>query len=152
MSYFFENIDRISAADYEAKDQDYLRTRVRTTGVVTSAYKIKSVNFEFYDVGGQRNERRKWIHFFDDVTAVMYVAAISEYDQTLFEDQNTNRMLEALDLWSQVCELEVFEDSAMILFLNKKDLFLEKIAEFPIQNTPAFEDFSPPPRGQPRPA
>ena len=34
-----------------------------------------------YDVGGQRNERRKWIHCFDDVTAVIFVAAINEYDQ-----------------------------------------------------------------------
>lgn len=34
-----------------------------------------------YDVGGQRNERRKWIHCFDEVTAIIFIAAISEYDQ-----------------------------------------------------------------------
>lgn len=34
-----------------------------------------------FDVGGQRNERRKWIHCFDNVTAVIFVTAISEYDQ-----------------------------------------------------------------------
>lgn len=39
-----------------------------------------------FDVGGQRNERKKWIHCFDDVTAVIFVAAISEYDQVLYED------------------------------------------------------------------
>jgi hypothetical protein len=31
--------------------------------------------------GGQRNERRKWIHCFENVTAVIFVAALSEYDQ-----------------------------------------------------------------------
>lgn len=44
-----------------------------------------------YDVGGQRNERRKWIHCFDEVTAVIFVVALSEYDQGLFEDQSVNR-------------------------------------------------------------
>ena len=55
-----------------------------------------------YDVGGQRNERRKWIHCFEDVTAVIFVAAISEYDQKLFEDGATNRMVEALELFEEV--------------------------------------------------
>ena len=35
----------------------------------------------FLDVGGQRNERRKWIHCFEGVTALIFVTAISEYDQ-----------------------------------------------------------------------
>ena len=35
------------------------------------------------DVGGQRSERRKWIHAFDSVIAVVFLVASSEYDQTL---------------------------------------------------------------------
>lgn len=54
-------------------------------------YKIDGTTFEMYDVGGQRNERKKWIHCFDNVTAVIYVAALSEYNQGMFEDANTNR-------------------------------------------------------------
>jgi hypothetical protein len=44
--------------------------------------------------GVQRNERRKWIHCFEDVTCVMFVAAISEFDQSLYEDEKKNRMVE----------------------------------------------------------
>ena len=33
------------------------------------------------DVGGQRSERRKWIHCFDDVKAIIFLTAINEYDQ-----------------------------------------------------------------------
>lgn len=54
-------------------------------------YEIDGSIFEMYDVGGQRNERKKWIHCFDNVTAVIFVAALSEYDQCLFEDASTNR-------------------------------------------------------------
>jgi hypothetical protein len=38
------------------------------------------------DVGGQRSERRKWIHCFESVTTVIFLVALSEYDQVLFEN------------------------------------------------------------------
>ncbi len=66
-------------------------------------YDIDGSPFEIYDVGGQRNERKKWIHCFDDVTAVIFVVALSEYDQTLFEDSTTNRLLEAVELFGDIC-------------------------------------------------
>ena len=80
-----------------------------------------------FDVGGQRNERKKWIHCFDGVNAIIFVAAISEYDQALFEDRETNRMTEALNLFAEIANSRWFTDTAIILFLNKKDLFEEKI-------------------------
>ena len=40
------------------------------------------------DVGGQRSERRKWIHCFENVTSIMFLAALSEYDQVLAESDN----------------------------------------------------------------
>lgn len=43
-------------------------------------------HFRLFDVGGQRSERRKWIHCFGDVKAVLFVAALSAYDMFLFED------------------------------------------------------------------
>ncbi|ETN72015.1 hypothetical protein NECAME_19057, partial [Necator americanus] len=42
-----------------------------------------------FDVGGQRSERRKWIHCFDNVESIIFITAISEYDQVLFEDETT---------------------------------------------------------------
>jgi len=40
------------------------------------------------DVGGQRSERRKWIHCFENVTSIIFLVALSEYDQILFESEN----------------------------------------------------------------
>jgi G-protein alpha subunit len=54
------------------------------------------------DVGGQRNERRKWVHCFENVRAVVYLVGLSGYNQCLFEDASVNRMQESLKLFRQV--------------------------------------------------
>eukprot|EP00520_Triparma_pacifica_P015302 CAMPEP_0118643298 /NCGR_PEP_ID=MMETSP0785-20121206/6317_1 /TAXON_ID=91992 /ORGANISM="Bolidomonas pacifica, Strain CCMP 1866" /LENGTH=365 /DNA_ID=CAMNT_0006534953 /DNA_START=16 /DNA_END=1113 /DNA_ORIENTATION=- len=138
---YFREMDRIMADDYVATQQDMLLARVRTSGIVTEKYIIDGTPFEMYDVGGQRNERKKWIHCFDDVTAVIFVAALSEYDQVLFEDATTNRMEEAVGLFQEICNNRYFTNSSMILFLNKRDLFEDKIKIVDIKAQPAFTDF-----------
>lgn len=125
--YFFDNIDRLAQADYVATDDDMLRCRVRTSGIVEEAYKIDGALFVMYDVGGQRNERKKWIHCFDNVTAVIFVAAINEYDQVLYEDNTQNRLVEAYTLFKEISNSPYFSNTSMILFLNKRDLFEKKI-------------------------
>jgi hypothetical protein len=101
-----------------------------------------------YDVGGQRNERKKWIHCFDGVTAVIFVAAISEYDQFLYEDDQMYRMDEAVILFDEVCNLKHFRNTSMILFLNKNDLFREKLKKIPVRivdgTNRRYEDFKGP--------
>lgn len=46
-----------------------------------------------FDVGGQRSERRKWIHCFEAVTSIIFCVAISEYDQMLLEEKSQVRIL-----------------------------------------------------------
>lgn len=48
------------------------------------------------DVGGQRSERRKWIHCFENVTSIIFLVALSEYDQILFESENEVRKLQSI--------------------------------------------------------
>jgi len=126
-NYFFDHIERIAREDYSPSYEDILRCRSRTTGIVETEFQIKNDYFKIMDVGGQRSERKKWIHCFEDVTAVIFVAAINEYDQTLYEDNSTNRILEATELFEKTCNSKWFGNANIILFLNKRDLFLEKI-------------------------
>lgn len=106
------------------------------------------------DVGGQRSERRKWIHCFENVTSIMFLVALSEYDQVLVESDNEvrpvlnlgmwatgpfggpdanlppspqNRMEESKALFRTIVTYPWFQNSSVILFLNKKDLLEDKI-------------------------
>lgn len=51
---------------------------MRTSGIVETRIDYDNQNFVITDVGGQRTERRKWIHCFEDVYAVVYLAAVDE--------------------------------------------------------------------------
>lgn len=78
------------------------------------------------DVGGQRSERRKWIHCFENVTSIIFLAVLSEYDMLLFETSE-NRMEESKALFKTIITYPWFQNSSIILFLNKKDIYEEKI-------------------------
>mmetsp|Transcript_25376 Transcript_25376/g.37370 ORF Transcript_25376/g.37370 Transcript_25376/m.37370 type:complete len:424 (+) Transcript_25376:154-1425(+) len=138
---YFQNINRIGSPTFRPTTQDILLARVRTTTVTMERYRIDGIDFEMYDVGGQRSERRKWIDCFDGVDAVIFVAALSEYDQQLVEARRTNRMLEALELFRSVCNNRSFANTSIMLFLNKKDIFADKINYSDIVAQRPFSDY-----------
>jgi len=125
--YCFENVDRFATPKYIPDETDVLRVRARTTGIIETTFKVRGTPFRMVDVGGQRSERKKWIHFFEDVTAIIYCVALNEYDMKLFEDERVNRMQESLELFEEICNSRWFTKTAIVLFLNKADLFREKI-------------------------
>ncbi|VDK73679.1 unnamed protein product [Onchocerca ochengi] len=152
--YFLDNLPRLSSPNYLPTEQDLLRTRIKTTGITEVHFELKGLTFRtqmeteaqrflmpictselslrVIDVGGQRSERKKWIHCFDNVNAIIFISSLSEYDQTLREDNCTNRMQESLKLFDSICNSPWFADIHFILFLNKKDLFAEKITRSPL--------------------
>lgn len=126
-AYYFDNIDRLVANDYQVSQEDVLRSRTKTTGIIETEFDVQGTHFRMVDVGGQRSERKKWMYCFQDVTAVLFCVALSEYDLKLYEDDTTNRMHESIKLFKEICNTKWFANTSMILFLNKKDLFAEKI-------------------------
>lgn len=131
---YFDSINRIAQPDYLPNDQDVLRSRVKTTGITETTFIIGELTYRMFDVGGQRSERKKWIHCFENVTTILFLVAISEYDQLLFEDETVNRMQEALTLFDSICNSRWFVKTSIILFLNKIDRFKEKLPVSPMKN------------------
>ncbi|XP_058791378.1 G protein alpha q subunit isoform X5 [Phymastichus coffea] len=125
--YYLMEIDRVASPNYLPTEQDILRVRVPTTGIIEYPFDLEEIRFRMVDVGGQRSERRKWIHCFENVTSIIFLVALSEYDQILFESENENRMEESKALFKTIITYPWFQHSSVILFLNKKDLLEEKI-------------------------
>ena len=129
---FLYKVDEIFHPDYIPSVQDILLERTPSTGIKEYMFSLKhggnKYSFRMMDVGGQKNERRKWIHAFESVNAVIFLTAISEYDQQMEEDPEVNRLSGSIDLFQKVANLEWFpaRDTSLILFLNKMDIFEEK--------------------------
>ncbi|CAL8312694.1 unnamed protein product [Merluccius merluccius] len=125
--YFLERLDPVRRSDYSPTDQDLLRCRVLTSGIFETRFQVDKVNFHMFDVGGQRDERRKWIQCFNDVTAIIFVAASSSYNMVIREDNSTNRLRESLDLFKSIWTNRFLKTISVILFLNKQDMLADKI-------------------------
>ncbi|RWS28219.1 Guanine nucleotide-binding protein G(o) subunit alpha-like protein [Leptotrombidium deliense] len=126
-NHFFENMDRICAENYLPTATDVLRARIRTIGVIETQFKVNDLTYRMVDVGGQKSERRKWMQCFDDVRAIIFVAALTAYDMILKHNLQSNRLIESLQFFGEITENKYFIRTAILLFLNKFDLFREKI-------------------------
>eukprot|EP01083_Nonionella_stella_P036919 100702_1 len=143
--YLFAHMEEYWKDEYIPTFKDLIHSRQRTTGVNKIKFVLPDKHgayeeiYEIFDVGGQKNERRKWMHFFDNTAAIIFVAALSGYNQLLWEDNRNNRMREAIGLFRGIVNLDVFKDSHVILFLNKSDLFEKKVGKYPVKEH--FKDF-----------
>jgi hypothetical protein len=63
-----------------------------------------------------------------NVTTLFAMKCVSDKPFSLFQ----NRMQESLKLFDSICNNKWFTDTSIILFLNKKDLFEEKIKKSPL--------------------
>ncbi|OAX38683.1 G-alpha-domain-containing protein [Rhizopogon vinicolor AM-OR11-026] len=130
--FFLDEISRITALRYFPSDQDVLKARLKTMGVVEHSFAIadgqrRVITWKVYDVGGARNQRHAWAPYFEDVNAIIFLAPISAFDQVLVEDPTVNRLEDSLMLWQSVVTNKLLSHVSIILFLNKVDLLLAKL-------------------------
>ncbi|KAI6101041.1 guanine nucleotide binding protein, alpha subunit [Pisolithus croceorrhizus] len=132
--HFFGEVLRIGTPNYLPTVDDVLRARAKSTGITETHFTMGQLSIHMFDVGGQRSERKKWIHCFESVTSIIFCTALSEYDQVLLEAKEQNRMVESLLLFESVINSRWFLRTSIILFLNKIDVFKVKLPKVPLEH------------------
>ena len=130
--FFLEQCHRFIAPDYVPNEEDVIMARKRTTGVQTTEFDYATVHWSIVDVGGQRTERRKWLHCLDNVNAIIYVSNLASYARVLFEDGKVKGMDEDLELFQETAGQGFFDRVPVFLLLNKKDLFEQLLKSKPL--------------------
>ncbi|TFY80230.1 hypothetical protein EWM64_g3783 [Hericium alpestre] len=125
--FYLNEIPRITAKKYFPTDDDVLKARLKTVGVIEHSFALshggnKASTWRIYDVGGARHQRQAWAPYFTDVNAIIFLAPISAFDQVLDEAPDVNRLEDSLLLFRSVASNKLLAHVDLILFLNKCDL------------------------------
>lgn len=129
-SYYMSHVNRLAAANYVPSEEDIIRCRSPTLSILEYPFVLDNLTYRIVDVGGQRTERRKWMFCFDGVTSVIFLAALSEYTHLGEEREVGNALVESQMLLSAVMRTPFLFKASFILFLNKSDIFEERIQRF----------------------
>jgi len=142
VTYYVQNAQRLAEEDYEPTSEDVIRAKLRTTGITEMGFQVGNQEYNLIDIGGQRSERRKWLHCFEAVHVIIYMIAINEYDMVLEEDGITNRLQEAFKLFELLTSTHWLRNIPCVLIMNKTDLFKEEIISRPLaEHFPDYTEF-----------
>ncbi|KAL9653390.1 hypothetical protein ABK040_002026 [Willaertia magna] len=130
IEYFMKNFNRIQdQSNYLPVFKDCLNARVKTTGIVELHFQENDKAYNVTDVGGMRNERRKWIHIMDNINMIIFTIPLNDFYMKCYEDDSTNRLKESLLLFDEIFNSNRFIDIRKIVLFTKVDLFIEKIKQ-----------------------
>lgn len=131
IEYFFNKLDVLSDPQYVMSHDDITYVRSKTSGVYEQSVVINGFPMTFIDVAGQRSSRKKWIGCFSDVTAVIWISALSNYNEVLPENTSINAMDDALEAFEWAVNHHFLQSSVFVVFLNKIDLLQKMVTENP---------------------
>ena len=141
--FFLDNVKRIAQENYMPTNEDILKAYLRTSGISNLQLKIDNrINVELVDVGGQKINREAWQSCYKGVDILIYVASLSDFDQFMFEDDQTSRTADSINSFRSTANSPVFDKKPIFLILNNADVFEKKLKEIPDEFIKTYPDFT----------
>uniref|UniRef100_A0A914W2D7 Uncharacterized protein n=1 Tax=Plectus sambesii TaxID=2011161 RepID=A0A914W2D7_9BILA len=138
--YWYGQLDRVCRLDFVPTPQDILRSRAPTTGIFVTTFQFKNARLKLVDVGGQKSQRRKWLHCFDDVKVVLFIVDLAGYAKKADEaEEQTNNLQAALKIFQDISTSRILKNAFLLLFLNKLDIFEELLEQVDLSE--CFPDY-----------
>ncbi|KAI4255833.1 MAG: hypothetical protein L6R42_006544 [Xanthoria sp. 1 TBL-2021] len=112
---------------------DLLRVRTKTRYITEKLFETRSFVYQVIDVDGTRPARRDWVHTWEGADCLFFVASLAGYNRCVVEDTSANQMQESLQLFKTLLSLELLKATAIVLILNKLDIFKNQIQKHPLK-------------------
>ncbi|CAK9276299.1 unnamed protein product [Sphagnum jensenii] len=164
-SYYLDRVVEVSKTEYEPTENDILQAEglSQGSGLVQIEFDLEDKvpnsgawqdnesplvigRYQLIRVGGRGSDRQRWLDMFEDVRAIIFCVALSDYDALWPDSSGTlcNKMVQTRDFFNSVLKHPCFQDTRFVLLLNKYDLFEDKITRgIPLTSCEWFSDFSP---------
>ncbi|CAG9997057.1 unnamed protein product [Clonostachys byssicola] len=119
--YFLDSVSRLADRNYLPTDSDILRSYCKTSGVCPFEFASAGRSYTFYDVGGARSQRRKWIELFPKADVFMWTFDICCTGE-VSQDHGGDSMEEQLELWEFVVNHHRIDfDATFVVIFTKID-------------------------------
>ena len=107
----------------EKTSLDCLQGRIRTTGIIELKFDIGEKKLQVVDVGGSRNEKRKWIHCFVKMNFIFYCINLTHFFKNTYGDYEDNAMEESVALLENYLDSKFLCEKKFVLFFTHLDQF-----------------------------
>lgn len=133
-------LDRMLDEDYIPTVTDLMKCPSRFIGIKEFELSMGQLSLLLTSMDGQRSERKKWIHSFEDAVAIIFTVDLSSYNQVLLHDSTQNELQESIQLFESVVNSQWFRRASVILFLTNVDVMRAKLFDYPLSDY--FSDYS----------
>jgi guanine nucleotide-binding protein G(i) subunit alpha len=124
---------RIASDDYIPTDQDVLRAGPKSTGIYETRLTDGDSTIRLFDIVGQKSGSRKWMQSFENVTSILFVVNLANYDQ-LCEDFSMFQLSQTLHYFDSIVNSRWFLKTSFILLFTNVDLFKRKLPNSPLSH------------------
>ncbi|KAK6839426.1 guanine nucleotide-binding protein alpha subunit [Apiospora arundinis] len=76
--------------------------------------------------------RKKWTHLYEDMTGVVFIASLLDYDKRLMEDDNSTLLIHNMTVFNSVCNLKHAADRPILLVLSNCWAFKARVRVSPL--------------------